>query len=171
LSAAELADIKPFSAYTIDLYQNGSTAAPAKSYTVRLRTPSPLPDALRQYQWHDPAQSTRDMLTPGTAGTFAGGATFPLGWTSKAGLPYVKRGNVQIRATPAGQASAVFVNGTARATPAQPGTAVTLNVLGDQGVAFPSVAGWTGSTDFSFASLSWSDPFDMQFTVSVEYDR
>ncbi|WP_175963305.1 hypothetical protein [Burkholderia pyrrocinia] len=171
LSAAELADIKPFSAYTIDLYQNGSTAAPAKSYTVRLRTPSPLPDALRQYQWHDPAQSTRDMLTPGTAGTFAGGATFPLGWTSKAGLPFVKRGNVQIRATPAGQASAVFVNGTARATPAQPGTAVTLNVPGDQGVAFPSVAGWTGSTDFSFASLSWSDPFDMQFTVSVEYDR
>ncbi|WP_321873660.1 hypothetical protein [Burkholderia ubonensis] len=171
LSAAELADIKPFSAYTVDIYQNGSTAAPAKSYTVRLRTPSPSPDALRQYQWHDPAQSTRDMLTPGTASTFAGGATFPLGWTSKAGLPFVKRANVQVRATAAGQTSAVFVNGTARAAPAQPGAAVTLNVPGDQGVPFPSVAGWTGSTDFSFANLNWSDTSDMLFTVSVEYDR
>lgn len=51
LSATELADIKPFSAYTVDIYQNGNTAAPAKHYTVRLRTPSPAPEQLRQYQW------------------------------------------------------------------------------------------------------------------------
>ncbi|KAG8152590.1 hypothetical protein [Burkholderia catarinensis] len=171
LSAAELADIKPFSAYTIDVYQHGNTAAPARHYTVRLRTPSPLPDALRQYQWHDLAQSARDRLTPGNAGTFAGGATFQLGWTSKSGLPFVKRGNVQIRATAAGQASATFVNGSARALPAQPGSAVTLDVPGDQGVAFPSVAGWTGITDFSFANLTWTDTVDTLFTESVEYDR
>ncbi|RQS23428.1 hypothetical protein [Burkholderia sp. Bp8998] len=171
LSAAELADIKPFSAYTIDVYQNGNTAAPARHYTVRLRTPSPLPDALRQYTWHDVAQSTRDRLTPGSASTFAGGATFPLSWTSKAGLPFVKRGNVQIRATAAGQTSPTFVNGSARALPAQPGTAMTLDVPGDQGVAFPSVAGWTGSTDFSFVNLSWSDTVDTLFTEALEYDR
>ncbi|WP_096476427.1 hypothetical protein [Burkholderia stabilis] len=171
LSAAELADIKPFSAYTIDVYQNGNTAAPARHYTVRLRTPSPSPDALRQYAWHDLAQSTRDKLTPGTAGTFAGGATFPLSWTSKAGLPFVKRGNVQIRATAAGQTAATFVNGSAAALPVLPGAAVTLNVPGDQGVAFPSVAGWTGGTDFSFVNLSWSDAIDTVFTESFEYDR
>ncbi|UEP31724.1 MULTISPECIES: hypothetical protein [unclassified Burkholderia] len=171
LSAAELADIKPFSAYTIDVYQNGNTATPARHYTLRLRTPSPLPDALRQYAWHDVAQSTRDRLTPGTASTFAGGATFPLSWTSKAGLPFVKRGNVQIRATAAGQPSPMFVNGSARALPAQPGATVTLDVPGDQGVAFPSVAGWTGSTDFSFVNLSWSDTVDMLFSEALEYDR
>lgn len=171
LSAAEMADIKPFSAYTIDVYQNGNTAAPARHYTVRLRTPSPSPDALRQYAWHDLAQSTRDKLTPGTAGTFAGGTTFPLSWTSKAGLPFVKRGNVQIRATAAGQTAATFVNGSAAALPVLPGAAVTLNVPGDQGVAFPSVAGWTGGTDFSFVNLSWSDAIDTVFTESFEYDR
>ena len=63
LSAAELADIKPFSAYTIDVYQNGDTAAPKLHYTVRLRTPSPLPDALRQYAWHDVAHSTRSAVS------------------------------------------------------------------------------------------------------------
>ncbi len=171
LSSAELADIKPFSAYTIDVYQNGNTSTPARHYTVRLRTPSPSPDALRQYAWHDLAQSTRDKLTPGSAGTFAGGATFPLGWTSKTGLPFVKRGNVQIRATAAGQPAATFVSGSASASPVQPGAAVTLDVPGDQGVAFPSVAGWTGSTDFSFVNLSWSDPVDTLFTESFEYDR
>ncbi|KUY55246.1 hypothetical protein [Burkholderia sp. RF2-non_BP3] len=171
LSAAELADIKPFSAYTIDIYQNGDTSAPARHYTVRLRTPSPLPDALRQYAWHDLAQSTRDSLTPGTASTFAGGATFPLTWTSKAGLPFVKRGNVQIRATASGQTVPTFVNGSAQASPVLPGAAVTLNVTGDQGVAFPSVAGWTGGTDFSFVNLGWSDTIDTVFTEAFEYDR
>jgi len=171
LSAAELADIKPFSAYTIDVYQNGNTAAPKLHYTVRLRTPSPLPDALRQYAWHDVAQSTRDALTPGSAGTFAGGTTFPLSWTSKAGVPFVKRGNVQIRATAAGQPSPMFVNGSARALPVQPGAAIKLDVPADQGAAFPSVAGWTGSTDFSFVNLSWSDTGDMLFSESLEYDR
>ncbi|KVL44155.1 hypothetical protein [Burkholderia territorii] len=171
LSAMELADIKPFSAYTIDIYQNGDTSAPARHYTVRLRTPSPSPDALRQYAWHDLAQSTRDSLTPGTAGTFAGGRTFPLSWTSKAGLPFAKRGNVQIRATASGQSAATFVSGSAQAAPVLPGGAVTLNVPGDQGVAFPSVGGWTGVTDFSFVSLSWSDTVDTVFTESFEYDR
>jgi len=171
LSTAELAYIKPFSAYTIDVYQNGNTSTPARHYTVRLRTPSPSPDALRQYAWHDLAQSTRDKLTPGSAATFAGSATFPLGWTSKAGLPFVKRGNVQIRATATGQTVATFVNGIASAPAVQPGAAVTLNVPGDQGVAFPSVAGWGGSTDFSFVSLNWSDSIDTVFTESFEYDR
>lgn len=171
LSATELADIKPFSAYTVDIYQNGNTAAPAKHYTVRLRTPSPAPEQLRQYQWQQPAQASRDRLSPGTASTFAGGATFPLSWTSQAGVPFVRHANVQVRATASGQPSAVFVIGSARPAPTQPGATVTLDVPGDQGVAFPSVAGWTGSTDFSYASLSWTDPFDMLFTTSVEYDR
>ncbi|TCW78935.1 hypothetical protein C5O80_31785 [Burkholderia sp. SRS-46] len=171
LSAAELADIKPFSTYTIDIYQNGNTAAPARHYAVRLRTPSPSPDALREYQWHDVAQSTRDRATPGTASTFAGGATFPLSWTSKPGLPFVRHGNVQIRATAPGQASATFVSGSARAQPAQPGATVTLTVPGDQGVAFPSVAGWTGSADFSYVNLNWTDTIDMLFTEVFEYDR
>lgn len=161
LSATELADIKPFSAYTVDIYQNGNTAAPAKHYTVRLRTPSPAPEQLRQYQWQQPAQASRDRLSPGTASTFAGGATFPLSWTSQAGVPFVRHANVQVRATASGQPSAVFVSGSARPAPTQPGATVTLDVPGDQGVAFPSVAGWTGSTDFSYASLSWTDPFDM----------
>lgn len=149
LSATELADIKPFSAYTVDIYQNGNTAAPAKHYTVRLRTPSPAPEQLRQYQWQQPAQASRDRLSPGTASTFAGGATFPLSWTSQAGVPFVRHANVQVRATASGQPSAVFVSGSARPAPTQPGATVTLDVPGDQGVAFPSVAGWTGSTDFS----------------------
>lgn len=146
LSATELADIKPFSAYTVDIYQNGNTAAPAKHYTVRLRTPSPAPEQLRQYQWQQPAQASRDRLSPGTASTFAGGATFPLSWTSQAGVPFVRHANVQVRATASGQPSAVFVSGSARPAPTQPGATVTLDVPGDQGVAFPSVAGWTGST-------------------------
>lgn len=103
LSATELADIKPFSAYTVDIYQNGNTAAPAKHYTVRLRTPSPAPEQLRQYQWQQPAQASRDRLSPGTASTFAGGATFPLSWTSQAGVPFVRHANVQVRATASGQ--------------------------------------------------------------------
>lgn len=156
LSATELADIKPFSAYTVDIYQNGNTAAPAKHYTVRLRTPSPAPEQLRQYQWQQPAQASRDRLSPGTASTFAGGATFPLSWTSQAGVPFVRHANVQVRATASGQPSAVFVSGSARPAPTQPGATVTLDVPGDQGVAFPSVAGWTGSTDFSYASMSYN---------------
>ncbi|WP_296224288.1 hypothetical protein [Ralstonia sp. UBA689] len=178
LTASELATITPFSAYTIDIYQNGQpTATPAvpstltKTYTVRLRTPSPSPDALRQYTWQDVSQATRDILTPGTASTFAGGATLPVTWTTKAGVPFVKKANVQIRATASGQSQAVFVNGTARATPATPGTTLTVNVPGDQSTAFPAVTGWTGSSDFSFTNLSWSDPFDLNFTNSVEYDR
>ena len=170
LSASELATITPFSVYTFDIYQGGNTSQPAKSYTVRLRTPSPGPDALRQYTWQDVSQTTRDILTPGTASTFAGGATFPVTWTAKSGAPFVKRANVQIRATASGQ-STVFVNGAARATPAAAGTTLSVNVPGDQGAAFPAVAGWTGSTDFSFTSMSWSDPFDLNFTTSVEYDR
>lgn len=171
LGASDFAAIKPFSAYTIDIYQNGNTSAPAKSYTVRLRTPPPTPDVLRQYQWQDVAQATRDVLTPGTASTFQGGANLPVSWTSKSGLPFVKRGNAQIRATASGQPAATFVNGSARATPALAGTTVTLSVPGDQGVAFPSITGWTGNADFSFVNLSWSDPTDLNFTNSVEYDR
>ena len=170
LTAAQLATITPFSAYTIDIYQGGNTNLPAKSYTVRLRTPSPSPDALRQYTWQDVSQATRDILTPGTASTFAGGTTLPVTWTTKAGVPFVKKTNVQIRATASGQ-SQVFVNGTARAQPAAVGSTLTLNVPGDQGATFPAVAGWTGSTDFSFTNMSWADPFDLNFTTSVEYDR
>ena len=175
LSASELATITPFSAYTIDIYQNGNpaTSTPSvrtHSYTVRLRTPSPSPTALRQYTWQDISQATRDILTPGTASTFAGGATLPVTWTTKAGVPFVKRVNVQIRSTMSGQ-STVFVNGVGRASPAAPGTTLTVKVPGDQGVAFPAVAGWTGTLDMSFTNMSWADPLDLNFTTSVEYDR
>jgi len=33
------------------------------------------------------------------------------------------------------------------------------------------VAGWTGIQDMSFTNMSWSDPFDLNFTTSVQYDR
>ena len=170
LTATELATIAPFSEYTMAIYQGGNQATPAYSYKVRLRTPSPSPDALRQYTWQEVSQTTRDILTPGTASTFAGGPTLPVTWTSKSGVPFVKRANVQIRATASGQPT-VFVNGAARARPAAPGTSLTLDVPGDLGAAFPAVTGWTGTQDFSFTNLSWSDPFDLNFTNSVEYDR
>ncbi|MGN5354012.1 hypothetical protein ACQ4P5_18515 [Ralstonia sp. L16] len=146
------------------------TSQPSKTYTVRLRTPSPSPDALRQYTWQDISQATRDILTPGTASTFAGGPTLPVTWTTKAGVPFVKRVNVQIRSTMSGQPT-VFVNGAGRASPAAPGTTITLNVAGDQGAAFPAVTGWTGAQDMSFTNMSWADPLDLNFTTSVEYDR
>lgn len=170
LTASELATITPFSAYTIAIYQGGVTSQPSKTYTVRLRTPSPSPDALRQYTWQDISQATRDILTPGTASTFAGGPTLPVTWTTKAGVPFVKRVNVQIRSTMSGQPT-VFVNGVGRASPAAPGTTITLNVAGDQGAAFPAVTGWTGAQDMSFTNMSWADPLDLNFTTSVEYDR
>lgn len=170
LTATELATITPFSAYTIAIYQGGVTSQPSKTYTVRLRTPSPSPDALRQYTWQDISQATRDILTPGTASTFAGGPTLPVTWTTKAGVPFVKRVNVQIRSTMSGQPT-VFVNGVGRASPAAPGTTLTVNVAGDQGTAFPAVAGWTGTQDMSFTNMSWADPMDLNFTTSVEYDR
>ena len=170
LTASELATITPFSAYTIAIYQGGVTSQPSKTYTVRLRSPSPSPTALRQYTWQDISQATRDILTPGTASTFAGGAILPVTWTTKAGVPFVKRTNVQIRATASGQPT-VFVNGVGRAAPAAPGTTLTVNVPGDQGVAFPAITGWTGTQDMSFTNMSWADPFDLNFTTSVEYDR
>lgn len=169
LSPSELATITPFSEYQIAVYQNGSLST-HKTYKVRLRTPSPSPDALRQYTWHDISQATRDILTPGTATTFAGGPTLPVTWTTKAGVPFVKRVNVQVRSTASGQPT-VFVNGVGRASPAAPGTTLTVNVAGDQGATFPAVTGWTGSTDMSFTNMSWSDPVDLGFTTSVEYDR
>ena len=82
----------------------------------------------------------------------------------------VKRVNVQIRSTMSGQPT-VFVNGVGRASPAAPGTTLTLNVAGDQGAAFPAVTGWTGVQDMSFTNMSWADPLDLNFTTSVEYDR
>nr|WP_311527115.1 hypothetical protein [uncultured Ralstonia sp.] len=168
LSPNELATITPFSEYQIAIYQNGNQAAPAKTYKVRLRTPAPAPIAMRQYTWQDVSQTTRDIQTPGTASTFAGGPTLPVTWTAKAGVPFVKRADAQIRAT---TTQTVFVNGSARAKPAAAGTTLTVNVPGDQGVAFPAVTGWTGTSDFTFTNLLWSDPFDLTFTSSVEYDR
>ena len=123
---------------------------------------------MRQYVWQDVSQTTRDIQTPGTASTFAGGATLPVTWTAKAGVPFVKRADAQIRAT---ATQTVFVNGSARAKPAAAGTTLTVNVPGDQGAAFPAVTGWTGTSDFTFTNLLWSDPFDLTFTTSVEYDR
>lgn len=176
LSASELATITPFSVYTVDIYQNGNPATNTpsvrtQSYPVRLRSPSPSPDALRQYTWQDVSQATRDILTPGTASTFAGGTSLPVTWTTKAGVPFVRKANVQIRATASGQTQAVFVSGLARAKPAAPGTTLSVNVPGDQSTAFPAVTGWTGTQDFAFTHLAWSDPLDLSFTASVEYDR
>jgi hypothetical protein len=48
---------------------------------------------------------------------------------------------------------------------------VNVLVPGDQGAAFPAVAGATGTSDMSFANLSWSDTFDLSFSTSVEYDH
>ncbi|WP_026201306.1 hypothetical protein [Cupriavidus sp. UYPR2.512] len=170
LSTTELEGVTPFSAYTFDIYQNGNTAAPAYSYTVRLRTPPPAPVTLRQYAWQDVSKAARDQLTPGSGTTFTGGSTFPMSWTSAANVPFVKRSNVQIRST-IGATPAVFVSGNGRARPAAPNTVVSLNVLGDLGASFPSVAGATGGGDMSFANLNWTDPFDLNFSTSVEYDH
>jgi hypothetical protein len=169
LSASELAAITPFSIYTFDVYQHGNTTSPAYSYQVRLRTPPPAPDTMRQYAWQDVSKAARDLLTPGTATTFTGGATFPMSWTSASGLPFVKKTNVQIRSTVGGPQ--VFVSGTARANPAAPKTTVNLAVPGDLGASFPSIAGATGASDMSFANLNWSDTFDLNFSTSVEYDH
>ncbi len=169
LSASELAAITPFSIYTFDIYQHGNTTSPAYSYQVRLRTPPPAPDTMRQYAWQDVSKAARDLLTPGTATTFTGGATFPMSWTSASGLPFVKKTNVQIRSTVGGPQ--VFVSGTARANPAAPKTTVNLAVPGDLGASFPSIAGATGASDMSFANLNWSDTFDLNFSTSVEYDH
>jgi len=169
LTTSQMAAMTPFSEYTFAIYQNGNQVTPI-TYKVRLRTPPPAPDTLHQYTWQDISQATRDILTPGTASTFAGGTTLPVTWTTKAGVPFVKRVNVQIRATASGQPT-VFVNGVGRAAPAAAGTTVSLNVSGDQGAAFPAVAGWTGIQDMSFTNMSWSDPFDLNFTTSVQYDR
>lgn len=170
LTASELSAITPFSVYTFDIYQNGNTATPAYSYTVRLRTPPPAPDTLRQYAWQEVGQATRDRLTPTSASAFTGGPTFQVNWTAASGVPFVKRSSVQIRST-VGGASQLFVNGAARAKPVVAGTAVSLDVPGDQGASFPSVAAATGTGDISFANLVWSDAFDLLFSTSVEYDH
>lgn len=169
LSASELGTITPFSVYTFNVYQKGIATTPAYSYTIRLRTPPPAPDTLRQYAWQDVSKAARDLLTPGTATTFTGGKTFPMSWTSVSGLPFVKKTNVQVRTTIG--PSQVFVSGTARAQPAVPNTVVNLAVPGDQGASFPSVAGAAASGDMSFANLNWSDAFDLNFSTSVEYDH
>jgi hypothetical protein len=89
----------PFGVYTFAIYQKDNAAAPAYSYAVRLRTPPPSPDTLRQYAWQDVSKTARDALTPGSGSEFAGGATFPMSWTSASGVPFVKKTNVQIRST------------------------------------------------------------------------
>ncbi|WP_354684881.1 hypothetical protein [Cupriavidus necator] len=170
LSASELAAITPFSVYTFDIYQGGNTATPARTYQVRLRTPPLAPESLRQYAWQEVSQTVRNLLTPGSGAAFTGGPTFPVSWTSAAGVPFVKRSSVQIRST-IGAAPQVFVNGSARARPAAPGTTLTLDVPGDQGTAFPSVAAATGATDSSFVNVTWSDAFDLSFNTSVEYNH
>ncbi|WER46054.1 hypothetical protein CupriaWKF_00225 [Cupriavidus sp. WKF15] len=174
LSAADLGAITPFSVYTFDIYRYDKTTTPwtpkqVYSYPVRLRTPPPAPDTLRQYAWQDVSKEARDLLTPGSSTTFTGGATFPMSWTSASGVPFVKKTNVQIRSTIG--APQVFVSGTARAKPAAANTVVRLAVPGDQGASFPSVAAATGATDMSFANLNWSDAFDLNFSTSVEYDH
>ena len=93
-----------------------------------------------------------------------------MSWTSASGVPFVKKTNVQIRST-IGGAPQVFVSGNARARPAAANTVVNVSVPGDQGAAFPAVAGATGTSDMSFANLSWSDTFDLSFSTSVEYDH
>ncbi|EKZ95679.1 hypothetical protein D769_28937 [Cupriavidus sp. HMR-1] len=170
LSATELANVTPFGVYTFAIYQKDNAAAPAYSYAVRLRTPPPSPDTLRQYAWQEVSKTARDALTPGSGSEFAGGATFPMSWTSASGVPFVKKTNVQIRST-IGGAPQVFVSGNARARPAAANTVVNVSVPGDQGAAFPAVAGATGTSDMSFANLSWSDTFDLSFSTSVEYDH
>jgi hypothetical protein len=47
---------------------------------------------------------------------------------------------------------------------------VNVLVPGDQGAAFPAVAGATGTSDMSFANLSWSDTFDLSFSTSSVYE-
>lgn len=170
LSSSELAAVTPFSVYTVDVYQHGNTAAPAYSHEIRLRTPPPAPDTLRQYAWQDVSKATRDLLIPSSGAAFTGGQTFPVSWTAASGVPFVKRANVQIRST-VGASPMVTVNGATRARPGAPGTSTTLDVRGDQGASFPSVAGATGASDISFANILWSDSFDLSFSTSVEYDH
>ncbi len=167
LSASEMAAITPFSVYTFDIYQNSVTSAPAYSYQVRLRTPAPAPETLRQYAWQQVSQTVRDQLMPTSGAPFAGGKTFTVTWTGVSGVPFVKKSNVQIRSVPAGATPQVFVSGTARAKPVAPGTAASLAVSGDQGASFPAVA----DADMSFVNLIWTDTFDLNFSTSVEYDR
>ncbi|KUE89939.1 hypothetical protein ASL20_05375 [Cupriavidus necator] len=170
LSSAEIAAITPFSVYTFDIYQGGNTTTPAYTYQVRLRTPPPAPESLRQYAWQQVSQSVRDLITPTSATAFTGGPTFPVSWTSASGVPFVKRSNVQVRST-VGATPTVFVSGSAQARPVAPGTTVTLDVRGDQGTAFPSVAAATGTNDSSFVNVTWSDAFDLSFNHSVEYNH
>ncbi|RGE46568.1 hypothetical protein DZC30_01990 [Comamonas testosteroni] len=169
LSTSEMATLHPLSAYTIQVYQNGNTSTPAYSYTVRVRSMPPQPELLRKYAWQSLSQATKDLLTPTSSTAFTGGLNFPVSWTSAADVPFVKKTSVQIRSTIGAQTS--FVTGAAMIKPVAVNTAMSTQVAGAAKASFPAVLGSTGSSDYSFANLSWSDPFDLSFSTNVEYDH
>lgn len=170
LSNSEFSTVTPLSVYTFKIYQNGVRSTPAYTYEVRVRSTPPLPDVLRRYSWQTINQETQARLIPTSNTAFTGGALFPVGWTSAANIPFVKKSTVQIRSTLGGQPSK-FVSGFLPIKPVLPGTVMKANIPASFVASFPAIAGASGSSDLSFANLSWSDTFDLTYSTNVEYDH
>lgn len=169
LSDAQVTAIVPFSIYNFRIYQNGVATAPAYNYDMRIRTGLVAPTDLRSYQWQDIAQTTLNTLDPTNAAAYTGATTFPVTWTSKAGLPSVFNVNVQIVAG----AGAAIVDGSIGHRPVLPGTTVTaLTPPTSPATSFPAVTNMvTGSGNFSYAQLQWQNASGLYFGSTYEYDK
>lgn len=169
LSDAQVTAIGPFSQYNFRVYQHGVATAPAYNYNMRIRTGLIAPTDMRSYQWQDIAQTTLNALDPTNAAAYTTATTFPITWTSKAGLPSVFNVNVQVLAG----AGASIVDGSIGRRPVLPGTTVTAFIPPTSpATSFPSVTNMvSGQGNFSFAALQWQNPSGLIFNSSYEYDR
>ena len=170
LTGPQVTAIAPFSQYTFKFYQSSNLTAPLYTHTTLIRTGLIAPADMRSYQWHDAAQATLNTLDPDNAAAYAGAATFPVTWTSKAGLPYVSNVNAQVVAGVNGVSS---VNGGINRRPVLPGTTVTALTPPDSpATAFPAVTDMlTANGNFSFLGLSWQNASGLYFLSAYEYNK
>ncbi|MEB0138866.1 MULTISPECIES: hypothetical protein [unclassified Undibacterium] len=167
LTDAQLASIKPFSVYHIRTYQGGVKTVPSHNYEVLTQSAPATPTSLRSYRWQDASAATLAMLKPSSASAFAGGASFPVSWTGRDGVPAVTGATIQILTSKTG----AVVSGSASSKPLLPGVSASLNVFPDVAlVAFPAVTDLNASGNFSFLGLSSMRGNGLYLSTSYEYD-
>ncbi len=164
---ANLLNIQPNSAYTYEIWRQGtaSTSPPDLVWIDRLRSRPPTMGTVAakdgeidKVRWNTLAQSTIDAITPASASAFTGGASFTVSWTNTANNPSAT--NLQVQLNPTG--SSLFQDSTSVSPSA------TTVALTNGGVAWPSVKTTTTSGS-TFAQLSYRNQYDTQIFSSWAY--
>ena len=169
LTDSQVSAIGPFSKYNIRVYQNNDATTPSYNYTTLIRSGLIAPTDMRSYKWQDISQATLDTMDPTKSTAYAGATTFPVTWTSKAGLPSVFNVNAQIVAG----AGASIVDGSSSRRPVLPGTVSTALISPTApATSFPAVTSMvSGQGNFSYAQLQWQNSSGLFFGSTYEYDK